>query len=1398
MRLDDCGKLIRKAVLVALLAPIFAPAPVFAARIAPEQLPEVLRDWVDWVLFPDQEARCPYLYNQFEQRRCAWPTALELDLAEAGGRFHQQWSVQTESWITLPGDVKRWPQDVRVDDAAAAVTQRNGRPAVRVAPGRHTLSGNFTWDKLPESLPIPRDTGLVSLAVAGQAIAAPVVDDAGNVWLRDRHAGAAQAVVGDRLKLQVFRRVVDDIPLQLVTRVELEVSGAQREEVVTGVLPKDFIPLRLDSRLPARLEEDGRLRLQVRPGHWVLEFSARHPGNVTQLGLEQFPAPWPAEEVWSFEARTELRLVEVGGAAAVDPAQTALPQEWRQFPAYLMQPGTALQFRVIRRGDPEPAPDALSLQRNLWLDFDGGGYTIQDTINGTLTRGWRLEMNAPVLLGQATLDGQPQFVTTRDGGKPGFEVRRGLIDLTADSRFEASRSGVPAVGWDQDFQEVGAMLHLPPGWKLFSATGVDNVPDTWIKRWTLLDIFLVLIAALAVRGLWQWPAGLLALVALTLIWHEPGAPRAVWLHVLAPIALLRVLPAGWFRSAVTWYRNLALLTLIVIAVPFMVNQVRIGLYPQLDRPGEMSYEAKVLRDRMVVDRMSAGAPAPAPSEELSATAEMMIAPNAAMDAVQDSAGVATEKIKRVMKGRRAPEAMAMEQRQRLEEIDPDALVQTGPGLPNWQWRQIPLSWNGPVQRDQQMNFTLLSPAMNLFLNGLRVLLVAALALALVVLGVRHPRWPLSPRGGTAALLAIALIAPWFAFHAPPVRADIPDAAMLEELKARLTAPPECLPECAQLARLRVELNATSVTLRADLHVLENTAVPLPVRPQSWSPTDVIVDGAPATGLQRGPDGVLWAHLAAGAHQVLMRGVPPAAVTFQVPLPMPPRRVEASVEGWSVEGIDNGLPVGGQLQFTRVKSASRDDPGPELQPGELPPLVRVDRTLRLGLDWRMETRVTRLSPPGVAVVVKVPLVAGEAVVTDNVTVEQGHVLVNMGARENSFNWNATLEKGARIELKAPDTTQWTEVWRADVSPVWHAEIEGIAVVHHQDSAGRWLPEWRPWPGESVAFTVTRPKGVPGRTLTLDQVELSASPGKRATDTTATLTLRSSRGGQHTVTLQEGVVLQSVAINGVPQPIRQDGNQVTLPLVPGTQTAALTLRDSAGIGTWFRSPALDAGLPGVNTRLHVTLGEDRWVLLLGGLPLGPAVLFWGVLTVVVLIAVGLGRIGWTPLNTWHWILLGIGLTQTEIWVGLAIVGWLLVLGLRGRQAAAMGRLRFNATQIGLFLLTLVALMMLFQAVKHGLLGFPQMQISGNDSSAYDLHWYQDRSAAALPRAWILSVPLWVYRGLMLAWALWLAFALLRWLRWGWECVSSGGLWKSKPAADMVLRPVPGQEPDSTPGG
>ena len=70
-------------------------------------------------------------------------------------------------------------------------------------------------------------------------------------------------------------------------------------------------------------------------------------------------------------------------------------------------------------------------------------------------------------------------------------------------------------------------------------------------------------------------------------------------------------------------------------------------------------------------------------------------------------------------------------------------------------------------------------------------------------------------------------------------------------------------------------------------------------------------------------------------------------------------------------------------------------------------------------------------------------------------------------------------------------------------------------------------------------------------------------------------------------------------------------------------------------------------------------------------------------------------------------------------------------------------------------------------------------------------------------VVSLPLFVYRLAMLAWALWLALAVLRWLKWGWECLNDGGLWRAPfpaspatPRADLTPPVI--MPPDAPPPG
>ena len=202
----------------------------------------------------------------------------------------------------------------------------------------------------------------------------------------------------------------------------------------------------------------------------------------------------------------------------------------------------------------------------------------------------------------------------------------------------------------------------------------------------------------------------------------------------------------------------------------------------------------------------------------------------------------------------------------------------------------------------------------------------------------------------------------------------------------------------------------------------------------------------------------------------------------------------------------------------------------------------------------------------------------------------------------------------------------------------------------------------------------------------------------------------------------------------------------------------------------------GIESVNSIVKVVVPRNRWVLFTGGPPLGPAVLFWGLFIVIVLVAFFLGRIRRIPLRTVHWMLLGLGLTQVPVFLAFIVVGWLFALSARKEISDRLSNGGFNLIQIALGVLTVAALGVLYFAVRQGLLGWPNMYIAGNGSSSYVLQWFQDRAGMELPRPWALSLPTSVYRVLMLVWALWLALALLRWLRWGWDCFSDGGIWRS----------------------
>ncbi|MDD2760267.1 MAG: hypothetical protein PHH11_08220 [Methylomonas sp.] len=855
--------------LLALTTGIY-PAQAFDQQ----NIPDLLKPWVNWVMADNPEYQCPFFYGDFQQKRCSWAGTLNLDLEPKQGRFEGTWTLHQQDWIELPGDDRSWPQQVMINQKPAIVVERQGKPAIQLPAGHYRVTGFFYWDKLPESLALTEYIGLIRLSVDGKSIAYPHIDQ-GALWLTSPDTAQEEAEQ-DSLDLQVFRQVKDDNPLQVITRLEFYVSGKARELNFLHALLPQFIPVRLDSALPARIESDGRLLVQVRAGHWTIDVAARHPKSLTQLDFAVQDADWPKSELWAFQAMPGLRLVEIDSLPAVDASQTNMPPEWRHLPAYQIKPGQNMHFKLIRRGDPEPAPNQLRLTRKLWLDFDGKGYTVSDKIDGKMSRDWRLNALEETRLGQVLLNGQNQLITDF-AARQGVEVRRGSLQIQADSRIENDISLLNAVGWQQSFRQVDAELNIPPGWRLLAVNGVDNAPDSWLTHWTLLDLFLVLISALAVSRLWCWQWGLLALFSLMLFWHESDAPRWIWLHTLAALALLRVVPESRFSSWIKTYRNLCWLALIVIVVPFMVDQIRIGLYPQLERSWQTIMPAPYATDLLVEEQKALPMQAMQMAESAAPKAPALFKKSRG---ISSAGGVASSAVN-------------------FDRIDPEANLQTGPGLPQWHWHSVQLSWNGSVDDKQQIRLWFLSPPWSMLMHILIALLSAVMTSQM--LGIITQPWRLSwPK------LSVWLLLPLLIMPNKDGYADIPDPKLLEQLKNRMLEEPQCLPACAQIPAMNLEITPDTMTIELQIHVQRALAVPLPARLGQWFPEQVGVDGDDAHALIRQDDGSLWLGLTEGVHKVVMRGIHLPQNKFVLPLPLNPQHASVGRDGWRVDGVyENG-------------------------------------------------------------------------------------------------------------------------------------------------------------------------------------------------------------------------------------------------------------------------------------------------------------------------------------------------------------------------------------------------------------------------------------------------------------------------------------------------------------
>lgn len=713
------------------------------------------------------------------------------------------------------------------------------------------------------------------------------------------------------------------------------------------------------------------------------------------------------------------------------------------------------------------------------------------------------------------------------------------------------------------------------------------------------------------------------------------------------------------------------------------------------------------------------------------------------------------------------------------QYDPGARIQTGPAIPEWSWRSVSFGWNGPVLASQEVRPVLISSGVERLLSILRVGLIVTLVT--ILLDVRRLGGPLFRSAGKATV--VVLITLLWGSAGASAQTPMPDAATLEKLRERLTKPSDAYPNAADIPSVTLKLNERRITIDAEIHAAIRTGVPLPGQLPAWSPVSVFVDDKPEVALRR-EDGFLWVVLPQGVHRVRVEGMLTNVTEWEWTFLLRPHQVVIEAPGWTVTGVrPNGVPEQ-QVFFALNQKTAAGEASYDRQ--DFQTIASVTRNLDLGLLWQVSTTVTRLSPRGKAVVLRIPLLAGENVLTSNAVVKDGFIEVRLGAMATSFTWDSSLPLSNHLTLATRPGDSWVESWRLVASPVWNISFSGLTPTFESENPSL-LPVWRPWPGEKVELSISRPEALAGATITVNSGTHSITLGKRQRVSKLDLSLLCSVGEDFLIDLPAEAEITSLTLGDKPVPARKTGTKLIVPLRPGEQAISVSWRINTPLGV--RSSAEEMRLPveSANIQTIIEVPENRWVLWANGPRRGPAVRFWGILICSLLAAVALGRLTASPLRTLEWMLLVIGLTQVPLPAALLVIGWLFLLAWRGSDSfQGLRALNYDLLQLLIIGVTAVAIGILFIAVGEGLLGRPEMFISGNDSGRTLLRWYQPRSATTLPTPTLLSVSIWWYRLLMLAWALWLAAALIRWLQAGWQSFSRGGIFR--PIRRKIIPPQP----------
>lgn len=633
--------------------------------------------------------------------------------------------------------------------------------------------------------------------------------------------------------------------------------------------------------------------------------------------------------------------------------------------------------------------------------------------------------------------------------------------------------------------------------------------------------------------------------------------------------------------------------------------------------------------------------------------------------------------------------------------------------------------------------------------------------------------------------------------------DAPDATLLADYERRLYPVPPCLNDqsCAQVQKATLSSRGEAIVLTLEIHAQIRTSVALPsLGGAQWAvaPGADVKFARAVSGL-----GVLVEPGVSRVELFLVAQGGEVVVSFT----QAPKLVQQSPAGWKVE-----LPAQGAVTTVRLSrlKAVGSEKGVASSKSEAvaaqfdaPLFIDAQRVLRFDANGAdMFTTFRRLSPSTRPASSTQDLLPGEKLLSEGIATSDGKkIKLDFAAGATELTVSTRWDYKGVLSLVADASGEKRETWIVEPWANAPLKFEGAAPISRggNGSSVMFLPK----PGEKLSMSAQFVVPIPGAQIAIDSSEMTQATGEDRLDHTWTFVARSTIAAPMEFSVPDSWKMVESFNNGQAAAVSRKNGKYVLDLLPGKNTAMMKFKQERSQSWWIGSPAVSIAAPVANLKWTVAVPSNQWVIFTMGPLMGPAVLIWGALAAMAVLSWVLARsfkADFAP-NFLGWLAILLPISALSPWSALVVVVFVIALCAKKSHGFLITNRRWNMTQLSLMTLGVLSAVILLSGVYQGLLGAPDMMVAGNGSSAARLIWYQDKAAmdggAFLGlSAGALLAPMWLWRALMLVWALWIASAVARSLPSMWTTLNAGGLWRKRPSAVGLVGEAAGTVPADGP--